>query len=125
MGYSVKATTMYADDWLRESINSSVEKQCGKVFVICKPSEAKIIEEKITTERKSKLYFLTGVVDYSSLIERTCGAEMSICYMSQSLMESCGLEGQRYTLTRLRNQGWCSGEIVYFSESDLAKLQEE
>ncbi len=125
MGYSVKATTMYADDWLRESINTSIEKQGGKVFVICKPSEAKIIEEKITTERNSKLYFLTGVVDYSSLIERICGAEMSICYMSQSLMESCGLEGQRYILIRLRNQGWCSGEIVYFSGSDLAKLQEE
>jgi phosphoribosyl-AMP cyclohydrolase len=122
MGYSVKATGYYGDNWLMESINASIEKQGGKVVVICKQSEAAVIKDNLATATNSKLYFITGVNDYMSLIERICGAEMSICYMSQTLMERCGLEGQRYIFSRMRNQGWCSGEIIYFSESDLAKV---
>lgn len=123
MGYSVKATGYYGDNWLMESINNSLAKPNGKVCIICNPSEKELIQRSLLEFSNSKLYFLTDAVDYPSLIERICGAEMSICYMSQSLMERCGLEGQRYIFSRMRNQGWCSGEIVYFSGSDLAKVR--
>lgn len=124
MGYCVKSIGYGGDDWLIGSLNNSLNRVGGKVWVICKPSESEKIRYVLTEPCNSKLYFVTHADDYAPLIERICSAEMSVCYVSQSLADKIGVKGQRYILTRLRNQGWCSGEIIYFSDSDLAKLQE-